>query len=152
MAFRPLQQTILHNPPETYGDCQRTCIAMVMGLDVSDVPHFGDQNLYPPDASRKAEMEWLRERDYGYIQIPVFGEWGMDYIRGLVENVPVIISGRSPRGDWNHDIVLFKGEIYDPHPDNTGLAGPCIDKDKPDEPKWYWVRFVVPHSVQSIAA
>lgn len=139
----------MHNPPLVYGDCQRTCIAMLMGLDPSEVPHFGDANLFPPDASRSAEAGWLCSRGYGYVQVPVFGEWGLDYIKTLVGGVPVIVSGRSPRGDWNHDVVLFDGQIFDPHPDDLGLAGPCIDKDKPDEPEWYWVRFMVPVSPEA---
>lgn len=121
---------------------------MVLGLNPEDVPHFADESLFPLDASRAAEREWLRSRGLSYVQIPVFGEWGMSFVMAQLANTahdtPVIVSGKSPRGDWNHDIVVYGGDTFDPHPDRTGLEGPCIDKDSPDEPRWFWLNIVSP--------
>ncbi len=39
----PLTQRYLHNPPETYGDCYRACIASLLDLGLDDVPHFYDR-------------------------------------------------------------------------------------------------------------
>lgn len=154
-TFRHLTQSILHDPPNTYGDCQRTCLAMVLGLDPEEVPHFADPRLFPTDDSRAAEREWLRGQGLSYVQIPVWGGWGMSYVmQQLVEtapDTPVIVSGQSPRGEWNHDVVAFGGRLFDPHPDRTGLIGPCINKDAPDEQRWFWLNIIAQLVVPAMA-
>jgi hypothetical protein len=146
-GFVPRKQLLLHNPPLSYGDCQRTCLAMVLGLESSEVPHFGDEHLFALDETRAAERAWLASLGLGYVQMPISGQWGWPFVEGLLAQqygTPVIVSGKSPRGHWNHDVVWLDGVIYDPHPDDTGLEGPCIDKANPDEPRWYWINALCP--------
>lgn len=35
---------IKHDPPESYGDCLRACIASVLDLPPTEVPHFADHD------------------------------------------------------------------------------------------------------------
>lgn len=146
-AFQPLKQTVMHNPPVSYGDCARTALAMVLGLPAEGVPHFMDHNIYPEGTGNNATRAWLAERGLGYAQFPLFGQWGWDWVEAILRQqpgTPFIVTGRSPRGAWNHDVVYFNGKIHDPHPDGTGLAGPCIEENVPDAVEWYWINVVVP--------
>lgn len=153
ILFRPQTQRLKHDPANgSYGDCQRTCLAMVLGFDAEEVPHFADPTQFPDDEGcRKAERAWLAERGWAIIQLPIPGDWGHGFLDSVLDqqpDIPLIVSGKSPRGEWNHDVVIRSGVLHDPHPDATGLAGPCIDLDRPDEPRWFWVTVLTPLSVR----
>lgn len=40
----PVICQIKHDPPQSYGDCIRACIASLCDLPPQDVPHFGDHD------------------------------------------------------------------------------------------------------------
>ena len=146
--FRHLTQSVPHDPPNSYGDCQRTCLAMVVGCDPLDVPHFGDERLFAADSGRRAEREWLRGLGLSYVQLPMVGSWGFEWVLTVLKenaaDTPLIVSGKSPRGRWNHDVVVYQGSVFDPHPDRTGLCGPCFYEDSPDDPPWFWANIIAP--------
>lgn len=48
---------VKHNPPESYGDCVRACIASI--LDRDDVPHYYDGR--PLTEVHEATRKWLME-------------------------------------------------------------------------------------------
>lgn len=54
----PVFMNVRHNPPESYGDCFRACVASL--LEVSDVPHFYFDG---PEAevARERLRKYLRE-------------------------------------------------------------------------------------------
>src|SRR3546814_14399554 len=62
----PHPQLIKHDPENgAYGDCQRTCIAVILDLHPSEVPHFCDNPLADrdsPDWWHKRQTRWLAER------------------------------------------------------------------------------------------
>ena len=60
-----LRQTVRHDPPHTYGDCFRTTIACLLGLDdPTVVPHFVAANIDDGDHRGWMDIhdarEWLR--------------------------------------------------------------------------------------------
>jgi len=128
-----------HKPEEgIYGDCQRTCIAMLTGLEPREVPHFCDPNECGADW-RKAMTNWLASRGLGLVSfaldvptteraLEVMGDW----VRG-----PATLAGKSPRGDWNHIVVVDEdGAVLDPHPSDHGIAGPGDDG-------FFWVEALI---------
>jgi hypothetical protein len=47
-----------HDPPQSYGDCLRACIASIMDLDPEHVPHFADLAATGTEA-RASARRWL---------------------------------------------------------------------------------------------
>lgn len=52
-----------HEPPTSYGDCLRACIATVMDLDTEQVPHFADMAATGQEALASARR-WLASRGF----------------------------------------------------------------------------------------
>lgn len=148
--FRRRRMLERHNPPESHGDCWRTCLAMALDIDQLDVPHFGDHSVYPPDSmeGRNAERDWLRSLGYARVQLPLYGGWGWDWVDSILAQqhpqAVIVITGKSPRGEWNHDVVWRDGQLIDPFTGEAGeLDGPAIDKAVP-EAQWYWAAIITP--------
>lgn len=107
-SVKPQKQTILGEE----GNCFATCVAMLLDMDVQDVPNFchGDEEDW-----HSRFRHWLRARGY------------MCFLTsGPMENVDsaYIASGPGPRGR-RHSVVIQPTEegdiIYDPHPSDEGL-------------------------------
>ena len=149
-------------------DCLRCCIATIFGLPYEDVPLFGGTEYHDAKGAASAgwaqtrDIEaWLAQRGLGMAQLPdvsVLSEerrkrgvrlpWGI-----------CIASGKSPRGDWDHAVVVeaipmrgsaIEGEarftrlVHDPHPSGAGLAG---------EPHTYWCFTLLdPRAAETAAA
>lgn len=106
------KQLILdHNPAEgRHGDCYRTCIAILLGLDAGDVPHFTRDAVVAglgQDAADLAAQTWLTERGYKAIQMTVSAEFqGVDaWIEKAAAGMPYILSGQSPRYSGCHCVI-----------------------------------------------
>lgn len=94
------------------GNCWQTVIACYLDLDLEDVPHFvqidedGGLNWWYHTCS------WLRERGYEILhweEYPATNEY-------------VLVSGRSPRGDFHHVVIYKDGKLFhDPHPSQAGV-------------------------------
>lgn len=125
------RQLIEHKPSAgRYGDCQRTCIAVVLGMDAADVPHFCDD----PSATRSSDRwwsnrqdKWLAERGFTYFSVAYDGETAtLDQVLHWtsVQNphTPMILAGRSNLGS-NHVVVVLNGEIVC-DPSGNGIVGP----------------------------
>lgn len=145
MSMIRQKQLIRHDPDNgKFGDCYRTSIAMLMGMSAEDLPNFADD----PDKSGLTRCrEWLRERDLGVLQVLYPPELELDAILSSIEHlspgIAVIITGRSPRGDWNHCIVALNGKVFcDPATGKGGehvLTGPAEN----DGEAWWWVETIV---------
>jgi hypothetical protein len=60
--MRPQKQKFRHRPDEgEWGDCHRTALASIMGLDRDEVPHFGEGGPDPQEFSRRVAV-WLLSR------------------------------------------------------------------------------------------
>jgi len=120
-----------------FGDCYRTSLAMMLGLKPIDVPHFCNS----ADSSSDWQTEcgsWLAARGLCAVDIPYAGDFAPEPVRLICDqarltfgDAVVGISGKSPRG-FHHQCVIYRGELYDPHPTRLGLSEPGDDG-------YYWV-------------
>lgn len=133
--MRPQRQKYRGGPDcEQFGDCHRTCIAMILNMDRDDVPHFmADVSPNEPADSAaslgalNAEREWLAKRQLAPVSIPFTGDIQLSDILAMLETqttAPVILGCTSTNGT-NHSVVVHEGQIYNP---NFGeVAGPMQD-------------------------
>lgn len=145
--MRPQRQAYGHNEAAgVYGDCHRTCIAMVLDIDRDDVPHFMDgvpAGLASNDpvsvASVMHEREWLAERGLVPVNIPFPGEVSLDTLLDqfakLATGTAVILGCTSHNG-FGHSVVIHDGKVYNPNGGGRqGVVGPMSD---PEYPAGYW--------------
>lgn len=129
-------QAVLHDPANgMWGDCNRTCIAMLVGVPRDEVPHQNRE--VSGEEQDRLVRHWLGARGLG---LACFGynmdlEWVLTAMRTWNPGTPYILAGRSPRGTQHVVVVTPEGDLLDPHPDNTGLVGPDSDGT-------WWVYFL----------
>lgn len=121
--MRPVHQDLFGAPDaEVVGNCYPACIASLLECDLSDVPHVYQLHR-DNDAALTELLAWLQPRGFTIMCHP-WGDWVHRWLNGAL----VIMSGKSPRGDWSHAVI---GRItadgwslvHDPHPDGTGIVG-----------------------------
>lgn len=128
------KQTIEHNPPHQNGNCMQTCIAGLLGKQISEVPHFGEGLTFDrqnPTLREQEGIEFMNRvhsylKSIGYRFFEVFYNATWEELKTLLKmnsHVPLLVSGASERGT-NHSVIMYDGEVFDPHPDNLGLTGP----------------------------
>jgi hypothetical protein len=108
-------------PGAVAGDCFRCCVASLFDRPAAEVPHFCEDMDH---TWHERLVNWLRPWRLFYIETKALPPWL------LMPNLHplVIVSGRSPRGNWGHSVV---GEIdrngwkliHDPHPSRAGIVG-----------------------------
>jgi hypothetical protein len=109
-----IKQRILdHGNGDAIGDCFNTCVANIIGMPYEDVPHFveiGKEHWW------EFTINWAEANGY---RIGAYKPEGLELIPGAL----VIGTGKSPRGNFNHSVILDSNlELYfDPHPDDTGI-------------------------------
>jgi hypothetical protein len=116
--MKPVDMTIMHDPPRAHGDCFRCVIASILELSPNEVPHF---SALAEDSAeeRKLVRGWLAPRGFAYFEI----EWEADALKAWKADLSFhhVISGMTAR-NTRHACVGFAGEVvFDPHPDRTGL-------------------------------
>lgn len=129
----PHSQLITHNPDKgDYGDCQRTCVAVILDLHPSEVPHFCDD----PTATRddeswwaKRQEKWLAERGMTMATIAYSGDCSLSDVMLWTSRqnptTPMILLGQSSLG-CNHVVVVLDGEIVC-DPSGNGIVGPAAE-------------------------
>lgn len=112
--------------PETTGNCMAACVASIMELPIACVPNFAAAERWWDEFEN-----WLAERGYGVVVQHGEGGWFMS--PGLF----AIASGKSPRGEWAHCVVVDSAccVVHDPNPSGGGLDGVAAEV-------WYIVPFV----------
>lgn len=114
----PVDQEFTHNfDIGQHGDCFRACIASVLEVPRSEVPHFAQEAKGDAATFWNSAMDWLEARGWEYVHVP------SETDARLLS--PHFISGPSPRGNGVvHMVIGLNGAIaHDPHPARTGLAG-----------------------------
>lgn len=116
--MNPVDQTLFGGPdatPSEAGNCMSACFATLLEMPLADVPHFA--SIEEAGEWWFAMIRWAAELGYGVVQClaPVPGAVGM-------------MSGKSPRGDFQH-LVVARGDevIHDPHPSRDGLDGNGVE-------------------------
>lgn len=136
----PQKQSILHNPPHSYGDCHRAALASVLNLPLDSVPHF-TQDLGPKDGAifERMQKDFLLSLGLVPICVPFSGEAGLEGVLQTLEaqcpRIYYLLGGETERG-FGHTVVGCGGTIvHDPHPSNCGVNGPMDDG-------MFWVTFI----------
>lgn len=123
-----------HDPANgEWGDCHRTCVAMLLGLPRDDVPHWAAEAKDDTDLFWALQEDWLRARG---LAMASFVANDLDALLSHMDahaaGVPYILGGRSALG-VHHSVVGLGGRVVaDPSLDDTGIVGPCDDG-------YYWV-------------
>lgn len=128
---RKINNSIKHDPENgSWGNCHSACIAMILGMDINDVPHFykdgedGDSNVQD-----KRVADFLDA--FGLIKFNVLfpGETLFQEILTTFKNaspgVAFILGGKSSSG-CGHSVVCLDGEIFH-DPTGSGIVGPMDD-------------------------
>ena len=114
----PVDQQILHDPENgQYGDCQRACIASLLELHPSEVPHFFESGN---DAEFfKTMNNFLRSLGLFHLQTqPV--DFSLEQFMGSCPRHHMIY-GKTVR-DTQHAVIGLDGKIvHDPHSSRAGL-------------------------------
>lgn len=125
----PVDMTTKHEPPDSIGDCFPCCIASILELPRSAVPHIYEGEGWL-DTTGKVGMkrlrEWLATIGFYYFEFELPEDKIDEWLDGF--DCHYIISGMGGRGA-RHVCVGFNGKIvHDPHPSRTGIG--------PDEGKY----------------
>lgn len=132
--MRVQKQLIDHCPEEgRYGDCQRTCVAAILDLDVAEVPHFCDPPHHSkghPDWWEKRQNRWLAQFGLGTMTVAYSGDQAslddvLNWTSRQSPAVPMILCGKGGR-DVNHVVVVLNGEIVC-DPSGSGIVGPTLE-------------------------
>jgi hypothetical protein len=115
---------VLHDPPYSYGDCYRACIASIIEVPTTHVPHPGTNGEREWYDQMKFMDRWLAERGYwtfglkvNAVDLPMYQEHTVGYY---------ILGGKSPRAP--HFVVALRDKIvHDPHPEGGGLVADADD-------------------------
>ena len=116
--MQPIKQTILHDPDNgQYGNCFQACIASLLEMPITQVPHFYEHGENGSEALSKLNT-WLALHGMGFFDIS--GNIG-DIFKNNA-NTYHIISDYSPRNNF-HTVIGLNGEmVFDPHPSNDGIT------------------------------
>lgn len=143
------KQRYLHRPEEgTFGDCHRTCIASLLGLDRDEVPNWG-LHYKDGDAFDKACTEYLASQGLRRIVLPLHTENGrpeeaLEWMKRNNPSVYYLLTGQSKNGT-NH-VVIAKDDaiVWDPSLDNSGIVSGCQYDGEPTN--WFWIDIHIPNS------
>lgn len=130
-----IQKGLIDHDPDSgrIGDCFRTCVACVLGMEAKDVPHFyGD--ILPKDFTEKDALKvynnlkkWLWGQGYSIVNTSMPGDFSYERVMEEIANwteMPVILTGSSGGGS-NHSVVVYRGGVIcDPSYDGPNLVGP----------------------------
>lgn len=143
MDYSRQLQRFWHAPQRnTQGDCYRTAIACVLGVDRDSVPHSHDEQT---GEENYAFMDnWLRPQGLTRILMPVVGDNFKEIANALYPRgggLPLIVTGCGPR-NVNHVIVVhgvddFWCPTLGAVTAEVALIGPAL----PDS--YFWAEWVV---------
>lgn len=112
----PQTQLISHNPPAKWGDCWRTCIAMILDLPAEEVPHFLDDGGTNEDGLKRAR-EWLQNRGLDIVYFEMPADSLKEHIDFMFGGAHYIMSGMSNNYKEACHCVVAKGHfqmVWDP--------------------------------------
>lgn len=128
--LKRIEQTKLGYPD---GNCFATCIAMITGIPLEQIPNFASYTN--PNAGNwwKDICDWLVPHGWGGIMITneAMDKNIADCYGFRQVGMPFILTGKSHGGDWNHSVVQWDTEEgtveLDPSPSRKGVKEPLVD-------------------------
>lgn len=124
------KQRFMHRPDEgVYGDCLRTCFAILLGVEAEEVPHFMSSGEF--DALQYDD--WLEAAGLHLIRVQIPGDTAIESVmftaNAMGMGLPYILSGWS-RTPSNHCVIAHGTEIVcDPSLTDSGIVGPMHNED-----------------------
>lgn len=117
--MNPIEQTILR-PPD--GNCFAACVASILELRLDEVPN------YPWEGNGaswvKQWQDWLAKINLGFL----FYSPPVEQAATSAPGGYSIGTGKSPRGDWNHAVVMKDGRlVWDPSPRREEGMGAIVE-------------------------
>ncbi|CAJ0698754.1 hypothetical protein [Ralstonia holmesii] len=141
----PHKQLIKHDPKnDAYGDCWRTCIACLLDLHPSQVPHFCADGVSQATADADCRA-WLKERGYNLVRTCMFAKYS-EMAADWFGEAMYILCGASPNHPGVGHCVIGRGGfeiVWDVGQSGAGLAGPWVDDNGNGI---YWCEFIVPRA------
>lgn len=138
--MRIQKQLYRHDPENSvWGDCHRTCLAMLLDMDAREVPHIAHGD---PRDWRVRESEFLAEQGLGIFTVGFQCnlEAVLHYMLHANPGIFYILGGTSKNGT-GHSVIGFNDAIVaDPSIDDSGIVGPMEDG-------CYWISILVPGRV-----
>lgn len=130
----PYDMTVIHDPDNgRHGDCFRCCIASILQIPPSFVPHFCDYDSEKEDKIlwHARLIDFLRPIGLTYLEFNVDPTRAWNFIDIEVYHV---ISGQSANyAETRHSVVGRNGvPVHDPSPTRKFLAGPFSDSSMND--------------------
>ena len=123
----PTRQTVFGDGK---GNCFAACLACLFDISVEEVPNFCGCPERNPDWYAHAN-EWLSRRGFKIVGIEfstlIPPEQQVTIL--ILPGTYIIVSGKSPRGDFLHNVVAVAEEggkfsiVCDPHPSDDGIDG-----------------------------
>jgi hypothetical protein len=134
------KQAFRHDPENgIIGDCWRTAVACLLGIDRDSYPHLHVDGADLVELHRR-EME---SRGIATIAVPILGTLSVDdalAVASTWSSHPFLFTGESRNGT-NHVVVAHDGKIiHDPAIDDSGIIGGIIE-----EPHYYIAEWLVRH-------
>ncbi|RUQ07023.1 hypothetical protein D8M34_06010 [Microbacterium sp. HSID17254] len=141
LSIESTQAWAAGDPDATPGDCWRACLASLLEVPIAVVPHF--VALYPDTEDEltathgppwwRESVAWVGEVRPGWAigawDVP--SPWKPVYLPGAEAPDRVILTGRSPRGDWLHSVLVWDANgtlAHDPFPGGEGVNPPYSDR------------------------
>lgn len=123
----PQHCRVKHEPPLTYGDCLRACVATVMDKQPEHVPHFADDGA-SGDVAMARLRDWLASEELAPFITAYPGDIALadllDMMRTMNPASVYILFGGTGSGD--HCVVCQGGEVvHNPAWYGSSLVGPC---------------------------
>lgn len=139
------KQLFSHNPPHSYGDCQRTVFACLLDMKPEDIPNFGI-HIGNAAAWDIAVDDFLVSQNLYFTRVYYSGDIGLEAVLRTQKltnpGMYYMLVGESRNG-VNHVVIGLNDKIiHDPSIDNSGIVGPCTGEVEAD--RMYCVEFLVP--------
>lgn len=128
----PCRNQIRHDPDNgTVGDCHRCCVAAILDLAPSEVPHFTQIEQEGGRHWLEGLSDWLASYGFSYVRFAYLDTEPLEAVLAITAQncpgVPLILAGSAP-GGVNHSVVIMDGKIV-MDPSDCGLVGPLLDDD-----------------------
>jgi len=115
------------------GNCYQAALASVLGVEMYemvDISLFYELDQFEKECNitwEKILLEFIKAKFNKDLRVSIsLTEYHREKDKfdfpSKYKDIPYLLFGRSPRGNFNHVVVFKNGVlIHDPHPDNTGL-------------------------------
>lgn len=153
--MKPQKQLFGHNPSKkVFGDCYRTCIAVILDRNACDVPHVCDAKHGDDVCGVHGMREYLRKEGMTISKSLYNGNLSfMAFKRCMKQFNPdtaMVVTGQRGKGGVNHCIVMVGDKVVcDPitgEPDQDALSAPATV----DGESYWWVEVVTKSEAMEI--